>query len=513
MARERTPMRTSREILRQILSLRLPYDRVEQSLGVSHGLVCRTLKKARERGLRWPDLEPLSDDELEALLYGPRPAVASSVPLPEGSFLEAQLRRPGVTLLLLHQEYLQQHPDGLGYSQFCEHFRRFRRRRPLLMRQEHVAGDKLFVDYSGKKPAYLDPQTGERIECELFVAVLGASNLTYAEATRTQRREDFLRSHVRAHRFFGGVPRLWVPDNLKSAVTRACRYEPTLQRDYEELALHYGAAILPARPYKPRDKAKVEVGVQLAQRWILGRLRDVQCFSLAELNEHIGRLVQELNDRPMRVYQQSRRQLFEQIEKEALRPLPPTEFELCETKEARVHLDYHVAFDGHFYSVPYTLAGEPVLVRATGTTVEILHKHKRIAAHVRSAARGRHSTIAEHMPKAHQRHAGSSPGDLLNWAATVGPHTASLCRAILEERRHPEQGYRSGLGLIRLSRRYEKARIEAACERAFRAGARSYQSVKTILEHGLDRIPNADSSRPPNAFPEHENVRGPTYYN
>lgn len=513
MPRERTPMRKSREILRQILSLRLPYGLVVQSLGISHGLVCRTLKKARDRGLGWPELEPLSDDELEALLYGPRPAAASCTPRPDGPALEAELRRPGVTLLLLHQEYLQQHPDGLGYSQFCAHYDRFRRRRPLLMRQQHRAGDKLFIDYSGKRPFYLDSQTGERIECELFVAVLGASNLTFAEATATQRRADFLGSHQRAHRFLGGVPRLWVPDNLKSAVTRACRYEPTLQRDYEELALHYGAAILPARPYKPRDKAKVEVGVLVAQRWILARLRNVRCFSLQELNEHIGRLVQELNDRPMRVYKQSRRQLFEQLERPQLRPLPEADWELCETQEARVHLDSHVAFEGHYYSVPYTLQGEPVLVRATGTTVEILHKHKRVAAHVRSPKRGRHSTIAEHLPKAHQRHAGCSPGDLLNWAATVGPHTASLCRAILEERPHPEQGYRSGLGLIRLGRRYEKARLEAACERAFVAGARSYQSVKTILEHGLDRIAQTDSQRPQSPCAEHENLRGPAYYN
>lgn len=513
MARERTPMRKSREILRQILSLQLSYELVERSLGVSHGLVCRTLKKVRERGLSWPALEPLSDDELEALLYGPRPAAVCTAPLPDWPLVDAELRRPGVTLLLLHQEYRQQHPEGLSYSHFCEHYRRFRRRRPLLMRQTHLAGDKLFVDYSGKKAAYFDPRTGERIECELFVAVLGASNLTYAEATTTQRREDFLRSHVRAHRFFCGVPRLWVPDNLKSGVTRACRYEPTLQRDYEELALHYGAAIVPARPYKPRDKAKVEVGVLVAQRWILARLRNVRCFSLQELNEHIARLVTELNDRPMRVYQKSRRELFEQLERAHLRPLPALEWELCETKEARVHIDYHVAFEGHFYSVPYTLQGEPVLVRATGTTVEILHKHKRVAAHVRSPHRGRHTTVTEHMPKAHQRHAGCSPGDLLNWAATVGPHTASLCRAILEERRHPEQGYRSGLGLIRLGRRYDKARIEAACQRAFVAGARSYHSVKTILEHGLDRIPTGDSQSPPRVPPEHENLRGPGYYN
>lgn len=267
MARERTCMRKSREILRHILVLRLGYSAVEQILGVSHGLVCRTLKKAKLHGLMWPDIEPLSDEELEHILYGPRKSSPSRAPLPDWPTVDTQLRLPGVTLLLLHQEYLQQHPGGLGYSQFCDHYRCFRRQRPLVMRQTHLAGDKLFVDYSGMRPFYFDPATGERIFCELFVAVHGASNYTYAEATASQRRDDFLRSHMRALTFFGGVTRLWVPDNLKSGVTRACRFEPTLQRDYEELALLYGAAILPARPRRPRDKAKVETGVH---RWPSG---------------------------------------------------------------------------------------------------------------------------------------------------------------------------------------------------------------------------------------------------
>lgn len=513
MARERTPMRKCREILRHILDLELSYEVTEQSLRVSHGQVCRTLRKVRDRGLGWADVAPLSDDELEALLYGPRPASAPSVPLPDWPTVDAERRRPGVTLLLLHEEYKAQHPEGLGYSQFCDHYSRFQKKRPLLMRQQYVAGDRLLIDYSGKKPSYIDPQTGERIPCELFVAVLGASNLTYAEATATQRRDDFLRSHLRAHAYVGGVARLWTPDNLKSAVTRACPYEPTLQRDYEELATHYGAAVLPARPRKPRDKAKVEVGVQIVQRWILGRLRNVRCFSLAELNQHIARLLEELNDRPMRVYGKSRRALFEQIERPHLRPLPAHPFVLCQTKDARVHIDYHVAFDGHFYSVPHALIGAPVRIRATDSTVEIYHKTERVASHLRSAKRGGYTTVPEHMPKAHQKQRDWSPGRLLNWAATVGPHTASLCHAILESRRHPEHGYKSCLGLLRLGRRYPSERIEAACARAHAAGARSYQSVKTILEAGLDRIPMTTPNAPTAACLAHEHLRGADYYN
>lgn len=513
MARERTCMRKCREILRHILDLGLSYEVTQQSLQVSHGQVCRTLAKVRDRGLGWAEVAPLSDDELEALLYGPRSASAPTAPLPDWPTLDAERRRPGVTLLLLHQEYRAQHPDGLGYSQFCDHYSRFQKKRPLLMRQSYPAGDRLLVDYSGKKPFYLDPQTGERIECELFVAVLGASNLTYVEATRTQRRDDFLRSHLRAHAYFGGVARLWTPDNLKSAVSRACPYEPTLQRDYEELATHYGAAVLPARPRKPRDKAKVEVGVQIAQRWILARLRNVRCFSLAELNQHIARLLEELNHRPMRVYGKSRRALFEQIEQPHLRPLPVHPFVLCQTKEARVHIDYHVAFDGHFYSVPHALIGEPVRVRATESTVEIYHKSQRVASHLRSCKRGGYTTVPEHMPKAHQKQRDWSPGRLLNWAATVGPHTAALCHAILESRRHPEHGYKSCLGLMRLGRRYPSERIEAACARAQAAGARSYHSVKTILEAGLDRIPMTPPTPSAPDLCAHEHLRGPDYYN
>ncbi len=293
--------------------------------------------------MTWPDLAPLSEEELELLLYGPPKLPVSLLPLPDWALVDAERRRPGVTLLLLHEEYKQSHPNGLSYSQFCEQYRRFRLSRPLLQRQEYVAGDKMLVDYSGKRPQYFDPATGQRIDCELFVAVLGASNLTFAHASATQRREDFLRSHMRAVEYFGGVTRLWIPDNLKSAVTRACRYEPTVQRDYQELAEHYGAAILPTRPYKPRDKAKVEVAVQIAQRWILARLRNVRCFSLAELNGHIRRLLEELNHRLMPGYGRSRWELFAQIEKDKLRPLPEGLLELSETKEAKVQIDSHVA--------------------------------------------------------------------------------------------------------------------------------------------------------------------------
>jgi transposase len=428
--------------------------------------------------------------------------------------VDKELRRPGVTLKLLHEEYLAQHPDGYGYTQFCEAYREWRRQQRLTMRQVHRAGDKLFVDYAGKRPSIVDPKTGERTEVELFVAVLGASSYTYAEATLTQRVPDFIASHVRALEFFGGVPAALVPDQLKSAVTRADRYEPGLQRSFEELARHYGTTVLPARPAKPRDKVLVEVGVQVAERWILARLRNRTFFSLAELNEAIGELLDDINGRVMRRWGESRRQLFERLERPALRPLPSARFSYGEWKiDAGVNIDYHVDLAGHFYSVHYSLVHERVDARLTATTVEIFHRGQRVAVHRRSYVRGGFTTLDEHMPAAHRKHATWSPERMSRWAGSVGPLTRALVEAIIAERRHPEHGYRSCLGLMRLGDRYGRERLEAASQRALIVGARSYRSVQSILERGLDRapLPESDGAAPVGA--SHDNIRGPDYYN
>ena len=386
-------------------------------------------------------------------------------------------------------------------------------KRRLTMRQEHRAGEKFFVDYSGKKPHIVDPKTGEVTEVELFVAALGASNYTFAEATLTQRGPDFIASHVRAFAFLGGVPAALVPDQLKSGVIFACRYEPGIQRTYEELAQHYGTAILPARPGHPRDKAKVEVGVLIAQRWILARLRHETFFSLDTLNERIGERLEELNDRRMRVYGASRRELFERLDHPALKPLPVDPFVYSEWRKARLNIDYHAEVEHHFYSAPHALVHEEVEARLTAITVELFHKGERVASHLRSYQRGRHTTIDEHMPKAHREHAEWSPSRIINWAGTIGPSTKALAEAILAERRHPEQGYRSCLGILRLGKRYGKERLEAACARAFSARARSYRHVESILKNNLDRIP-APAKPPAAGLPvDHENIRGGDYYN
>lgn len=502
-------MRHTREILRQKWLLKRPHRAIAASVGVSAGAVSGAVSRATEAGLGWEDVERLDDGELEARLYGNAAAEAVRAE-PDCAWIHRERHRPGVTLELLHHEYLEQHPEGLRYTAFCERYREFLRRRGLVMRQVHVAGDKLFVDYSGKKPHLVDPRTGEVIEVELFVAVLGASNYTYAEATASQQVADWIGSHVRALAYIGGVTAAMVSDQLKSGVTRPCRYEPEAQRTYEDLATHYGTALLPARPRAPRDKAKVEVGVQIAQRWILARIRNQVFHSLAELNARIRELLVDLNGRVMRRYGKSRKELFESIEKPALRPLPSTAFEYAEWSKGRVNIDYHVLVDHHLYSVPHTHVHAQVEARRTAETVEIFLNRKRIAAHRRSYVRGGFTTHPEHMPSSHRAHAEWTPSRILGWAQTVGASTRALCDAILADRPHPEQGFRSCLGILRLGRRYGEERLEAACARALAVRARSYRHVDAILKNGLDRLapPQPEAER----RIEHENVRGADYY-
>jgi len=499
MATKRLSMRKTREILRHKWALGRSHREVARSLSVSVGTVAASLARAREAGLCWAEVEPLRDSELEERLYGAREA--GKRPLPDFSDIHRELHRVGVTLQLLHLEYLGQHSDGYGYTQFCRYYKRWLSKQQRSMRQIHRAGEKLFVDYSGKKPHIVDPKTGEVQEVEIFVAVLGASSYSFAEATRTQQSADFLASHVRAFEYFGGVSEAVVPDQLKSAVTRACRYEPGIHRDYEQLAEHYGTVILPARPRKPRDKAKVEAAVLVVQRWILARIRNETFFSLGALNRRIAELLEELNQRTMRSYGASRRELFEQLDQPALKPLPQQRFSHGDWKYAKVNIDYHVEVDKHYYSVPHTLVHEKVEIRFTATTVEIFHDGRRLASHARSSARGRHTTQAEHMPKSHQQHLEWTPSRLISWGTDIGPNTGKLVAAILDERRHPEQGYRSCLGILRLAKRYGEERLEAACARALVAGARSYRHLDTMLRKGLDRMPLPTTARPRSTSP------------
>jgi transposase len=514
MATERLSMRKTREILRLKWTLGKSHRQVAASLHVGVGTVSELLARARTAGLQWSGAEQLTDDELEAKLYPASSASTRTRPLPSPLYLLKELKKVGVTLTLLHEEYLEQHPDGYGYTQFCRHYDAWLSRQRLVMRQQHRAGEKLFVDYSGKKPRIVDPRTGEPVEVELFVAVFGASNYTYAEATLTQQSPDWISSHVHALAYFGGVPGALVPDQLRSGVSAPCRYEPRIQSTYDELARHYGTAVVPARPGKSRDKAKVEAGVLVAQRWILARLRNQTFFSLDELNERIAELLEDLNTRVMKGYGASRRDLFETIDRPALRPLPPERFVYGEWKHAKVNIDYHIDVEHHYYSLHHGLVHEHVDVWLTATTVEIFRRGVRLDSYPRSYVRGGFSTRGEHMPSSHREHAEWTPTRLIDWAAKAGPQTEALARAIIAERPHPEHGYRSCLGLMRLGRKYGHERLEAASGRALAVGARSYKSVAAMLKAGLDRLPPLDatktkSDRTPVA---HDNIRGPRHY-
>lgn len=507
---KRLTMRKIREAVRLHAS-GLSTRKIAASLGVGQSTASEYVKRVKAAGLSWPLSADMSDAALEAALFqpvgGPTRLVEAQ---PDWPAIHRELRRKGVTLSLVWEEYRAVHPEGYGYSRFCELYRRWSSRLSPVMRQHHVAGERLFVDYAGVTLDVVDPATGEVRPAQLFVAALGASNLTYAEATWTQGLQDWIGAHGRALAWFGGVPAQIVSDNLKSGVTRACFYEPAVNRTYADMAEHYGTAVVPARPRKPRDKAKVEVAVQIAERWIGARLRNRRFFSLSELNEAIRELVGRLNDRVTRHLGASRRDLFEQLERGALRPLPDAPYVYSEWKQCTVGLDYHVEVDRHYYSTPHGLLREKVWVRLTARTVEIFHNGKRVAAHARTSSNRGHTTIADHMPASHRRHAAWSPERLKSWAAKIGPHTATLIAVILRDRSHPEQGFRSCLGIMRLSKSHDAAALEAACEQALLIGARSYTSVKSILRNNLHRHRPEPAAEGPAI--QHNNIRGPGYF-
>lgn len=511
MTQERLTMRKIREVLRLKWECGLKNRAIARSCSISHSTVSEYLQRAKAAGLSWPLPADLDEDALFLLLF-PTPSHPNSkiIPCPDWSLIHTELRRKSVTLRLLWVEYREAHPDGYGYSQFCELYRQWAKRLKPSMRLSHKGGEKLFVDYAGQTVPIVDPHSGEVRQAQIFVAVLGASNYTYAEANWSQDLPNWTGAHVRAFTFIGGVPEIVVPDNLKAGVKHPCRYEPDLNPTYQDLAQHYGTAVIPARPRKAKDKAKVEVGVQVVERWILARLRNRTFFSLADLNQAIRELLDELNTRLMKHLGRSRRELFEALDRPALKPLPEQPYEFAIWKTARVNIDYHVEFERHYYSVPHTLIHEEVYVRATEGTIEIFFKNQRIASHRRSNALGRHTTLSEHMPPAHQKYQEWSPDRFTRWAQTIGPHTTQLVQALLTSRKHPQQAYRSCLGLLRLASRYGEERLEAACCRALPAGIHSYKGVKNILDAKLDQVEPEEPA--PVVPPSHENIRGQTYY-
>jgi transposase len=508
-------MRKIHDVLRLHFDLKLPQRQIARSIQLSQSTVNEYLVRFQQSGLSWPLPAGYDHQQLQDRLFGTdKPAmVAVRRPLPDFARVQHELTtNRHTTLQLLWEEYRDAHPDNhYSYTSVWRYYEEWRGRQDLVMRQHHHGGEKLFVDWAGAKIPVHDRETGAVKAACLFVAVLGASSYTYAEATLSQELEPWIGAHVRTFEFLGGLPELVVPDNARTAVSKACRYEPDLNPTYQELAMYYGVGVVPARVRKPRDKAKVEVGVQVAQRWIVAALRHRKFFSLAELNAAIRELLVKLNQRPFKKREGCRKSLFEQIDQPVLRPLPQEPFELSVWSKATVNIDYHVQVYDSFYSVPYSLAQKAVEVRTTATTVEIFYQGTRVASHVR--ARKPYTAVTEngHRPKAHQAHLKWPPSRLIDWAQKTGRFAAELFQQILERYPHPEMGYRSCLGLLRLGEKYGPQRLELACERALASGATTYQSVKSMLAHALESQPltvESDPRRPSG----HDNIRGAGYY-
>lgn len=507
----RLPMRKIKNVLRLHAAGRSTRQ-IGLSVGVGRSTVAEYLRRAEAAGVSWPMAEGLDEAVLEKQLFPPIPSPKDRrFAEPDWAAIHRELKRPSVTLSLLWDEYRGAHPDGYAYSAFCLHYRRWAARLSPVMRQRHVAGERMFVDYSGTTMSVIDPATGTVRSAELFIAVMGASNMTYAEASWSQTLPDWIGAHTRAFAFFGGVPGLVVSDNLKSGVIRACFYEPEINRSYADMAAHYGTAILPARPYKPRDKAKVEGAVLLVQRWIVARLRNRQFFSLEELNMAVREELGRLNARVSRHLGAARRDLFETIERPALQPLPAAPYVYAEWRQVTVGADYHARLEGHHYSVPHELVRQKLWARLTATTVEVFRVGKRVACHQRATPGDMGATtLNDHRPASHRRHAEVTPEALRERASRIGPSTAILIDVILRDRPHPEQGFRSCLGILRLARGHGAERLEAACERALAINARTMTSVKSILQNRLDgRSPPEQAEAPPIT---HANIRGPQFF-
>ena len=508
MARARLSMRKIREVLR-LKASGLSFRAIARVCLIGKSTVREYLERAAEAGLTWPLPEGLSEEELERRLFPGEPVSARKEPEPNWGEIHRELRKKGVTRQLLWEEYRRGAPQGYHYSRFCERYRQWTKALLPVLRMPHKAGEKMFVDYAGMSVPYTDRQTGETRDAAVFVATLGASSLTYAEAQASQELTNWISGHVRAFEYFGGVTEAVVPDNTKTGVSSACFYEPEINPTYQALAEFYRAAVLPTRVKHPRDKAKAETGVKVVEM-LLARLRKRQFFSLEEINEALRPLLEELNDRPMEHLGKSRRELYEELDRPALRPLPSEPFEMAEWSRVLVNIDYHIVFAKHYYSVPYRYLHRKVEVRATTRTVEVFYKGERIASHVRDDTPYHYTTLAEHRPESHRAYLEWTPERFIRWAESAGPFTAEMVRRILESRPHPEQGYRASLGIMRLGSLYGNERVEAACERALAFDLVSFRGVRNILQAGFDRVKKEEPAKTKDV--PHANLRGRGYY-
>ena len=514
MPNKRLSMRHIKEMLRLKFEANLSHRKIARCLDIAVGTVSVYARRALEIGLTWPLPSEMSDNDLEQLLFPePKANGRHGRVMPDCAAIHQELKRKGVTKQLLWEEYKQAHGDaGYQYSQFCGYYREWLAKQKRSMRQVHRAGEKCFVDYSGATVPIVNPDTGEIHSAQIFIATLGASNCTFATASWSQQKADWIEAHAQAFTFFGGVPEVIVPDQLRSAVSKPCRYEPQINASYQHMATHYNTVIIPARPLKPKDKAKAENAVLIVQRWILAKLRHQTFFTLADLNATIRVLLDDLNRRPFKKLPGSRLSQFERLEKPALKPLPSQPYHYTEFKCARINIDYHFEFDKHFYSVPHHLVKHQVDIQASRDSVAVFFKGQQVARHVRSLRQGGFTTDPHHMPQAHRQHQQWTPERLTRWAVKIGPFTEQVVIRMLERKRHPEQAYRACLGLLNLSKQYAPMRLEAACQRALHINAPRLKNIRTILESNMDQLPlplhpsKATTSEP------HSNVRGADYY-
>lgn len=502
-------MRKIKECLRLFHEGRLSRNQIARALDLSRATVQDYCHRLENAGLSWTELLALSEADLERKLFK-KAETPRRRPEPDAAHLHAELRRRGVTLQLLWEEYKREHPDGLGYTQFCERYHAFNKSLKVYLRQTHVGGERAYVDYSGFRPAVVDLETGEVRQVEIFVYCWGASHALYAEAQESQSLENWVMGHVRAFEFFGAVPHGVVPDNLKAAVTRAHLYDPDINATYCALAEHYGFAVLPARPYKPKDKAKAEVGVQIVQRWIVAALRHYVFHSVGQMNVRIRELLTTLNERPMQRLKRTRWELFREWDLPKARPLPKDAFVFHTWQKAKVGIDYCVQVERHYYSVPYIHAGREVDVRQGDGKVEIFLKGERLAHHRRSAVPYGYTLLPEHMPERHRKHLAWTPHRLVAWAEKIGPHTRRLIEELLRRKAHVEMAYRPALGILRLSDTYGKARLEKAARMALESQCLRVVHISQILKRGLDKA--AEDGAPPKTVVATENVRGATYF-
>jgi len=510
MSKKRLSMRKIKEVLRLYYEKGLSQNAIAGVCRIARSTVQDYYRRFQAAGLTWPLPDTLGEVELNTLLFPP-PTIKKDKTPPDWAAIHKELARKGVTLQLLWQEYIHNFPQGYQYTRFCQLYRQWAKSHKLSMRQRHKAGEKLFVDWAGQTMPITDPMTGVVSQAQIFVAAWGPSNYLYAEATGDQTLENWLSAHVRAFRFYDGLPEIVVPDNPKVAVTSPCRYEPDLNPAYQELAIHYDIAVVPARVRKPQDKSKVEVGVQVIEHWALAPLRDRIFFSLAELNQALAEQLQSVNNRPRSGLNQSRLELFELIDQPALRPLPPTDYEMAHIVKVRVDPDYHVRLEEHFYSVPYRLVRQVVEIRFASRVVEIYHGGQRVASHLRQHEPGQ-TSLPEHMPKAHRQMLEWTPSKLILWAGDIGPDTQKMIQGIFERPQHPEQNYRSGLGFLQLEKKYSRLRLEKACSRALHFGLSTYKQVRAILKSGQDILPLPSAISEDNSCPTHANIRGAQCY-